>query len=75
MTLIRPRSNDCILGGTTQENDWSTDVRDEDTKGIISRCSKVIPVIQSCKILDVQVGLRPGRNEVRLEQENITSDC
>ena len=68
-TLILPRSNDCILGGTAQENDWSLTVRESDTREILERCSKVAPAVAECEVLSEAVGLRPGRKEVRLELE------
>ena len=68
-TLILPRSNDCILGGTAQENDWSLTVRERETLEILERCSKIVPAVAECKVLSEAVGLRPGRKEVRLELE------
>lgn len=68
-TLILPRSNDCILGGTAQEGDWSLTVREKDTLEILERCSKIVPAVAECKVLSEAVGLRPGRKEVRLELE------
>ena len=68
-TLILPRSNDCILGGTAQEGDWSLAVRKKDTRQILKRCSKVVPAVAECTVLSEEVGLRPGRKEVRLELE------
>ena len=73
-TLILPRANDCILGGTAQENDWSLDVREEDTSEIIARCTKIVPAVADCKVLGATVGLRPGRKTVRLELEVITQN-
>lgn len=68
-TLVLPRLNDCILGGTAQENNWSLDVDENDSREIFERCSKVVPALAQCKIIDAVVGLRPGRSEVRLELE------
>jgi D-amino-acid oxidase len=68
-TLILPRSNECILGGTAQENDWSLTVRERETLEILERCSKIVPAVAECKVLSEAVGLRPGRKEVRLELE------
>ena len=69
LTLILPRLNDCILGGTAQEHDWSLLIREKETREILERCSKVVPAVAECKILSQAVGLRPGRKEVRLELE------
>jgi D-amino-acid oxidase len=69
MTLVLPRTSDIILGGTSQDNDWSLEVRDEDTRDILNRCRKVVPALENCEVLGATVGLRPGREVVRLELE------
>ncbi len=70
-TLVLPRENDLVLGGTAQEGDWSREPQERDAKTIIERCSKLNPDIKKCEILGSGVGLRPGRKEVRLEIETI----
>lgn len=66
-TLILPRSNDVVLGGTAQEGSWDLAPNDTDTSIIVERCAKLVPSIRDASILGVHVGLRPGRKEVRLE--------
>jgi len=68
-TLVLPRSTDVILGGTAQEGGWSRRPREEDTAAIFRRCRELVPRIGDSRILDVTVGLRPGRKEARLELE------
>ncbi len=68
-TLVLPRRNDIVLGGTAQDNDWSLDIRETDTKDIINRCAKIVPTVKKCEILGATVGLRCARSEVRLELE------
>ncbi len=41
----------------------------EDTDGIINRCMALVKKLGTPEILEVDVGLRPGRNEIRLEKE------
>ncbi len=74
-SYVVPRTNDCILGGTAQENDWNIEPDSNDAESILERCRKVCPAISDCKILEHKVGLRPGRKEVRLEIEKITDSC
>ena len=74
-TLILPRSDDVILGGTAQGNDWNLEPSDEDTEIVFNRCSKLVPEISSSEILGTTVGLRPGRKVVRLELEMIAPGC
>ncbi|MFG0289517.1 MAG: FAD-dependent oxidoreductase [Rhodopirellula sp. JB044] len=70
-TLILPRTDDVILGGTSNENDWGRDVRDEDSAAIIQRCVRAVPAIEDAEVLGATVGLRPGRHAVRLEMESL----
>lgn len=74
-TYVVPRTNDCILGGTAQENDWNVAPNTKDAESILERCQKLSPALSEVKILDHKVGLRPGRREVRLELETITGTC
>jgi len=69
LTYIVPRSNDMVLGGVTQEGNWSTDPTDEDRNFILEKCSNIIPELKKAEIIEDIVGLRPGRTEVRLEKE------
>ncbi|MFC7338897.1 FAD-dependent oxidoreductase [Haloferula chungangensis] len=70
-TLVLPRSRDIILGGTAQENDWSLEVRDEDTEEILRRCQEIVPALVDCQFMGASVGLRPGRKVIRLELERL----
>ena len=69
LAYIVPRSNDMILGGVAQSNDWSLEPRSEDRDDILEKCSKLIPELKKAEIIEEMVGLRPGRSEVRLEKE------
>ncbi len=68
-TLVLPRATDLVLGGTAQENDWDRTPRDEDSRLIIERCGAIVPEVLNCEVLGAGVGLRPGRESVRLELE------
>lgn len=67
LTLVLPRTNDVILGGTAQVGDWDRRVRPTDSKAILQRCTELVPEIANAEILGAAVGLRPGRCAVRLE--------
>jgi D-amino-acid oxidase len=69
VTYIVPRSTDCILGGTAQENDWSLEQNMDTAAAIIERCAQLVPEVRDCKVIEHLVGLRPGRSTVRLEAE------
>ena len=68
-TLVLPRTNDVVLGGTARNNNWNRVPDPEDTQQIFQRCCELVPKIKNSKILESLVGLRPGRHGVRLEQE------
>ncbi len=71
LTYTIPRNDVTVLGGTAQINDWSMEIREEDTEDILIKCESLWPELDREKIIGVSVGLRPSRNEVRLEKESI----
>jgi D-amino-acid oxidase len=61
---------DCIvLGGTNVKKAEETAPDKLVTQGIIARCRQIAPSLKDVKIKTVEVGLRPGRPEIRLEKE------
>ena len=72
LTYIVPRSNDMILGGVAQENNWSLKPTEKDREFILGKCSSIIPELKDANIIEELVGLRPGRSSVRLEKEIIS---
>lgn len=78
LTYIIPRDKDCILGGTAEKNNWCETPSTKVTHDIIERCKKLHPALNLLReedILDVKVGLRPGREKVRLEFESVSNRC
>lgn len=73
LSYIVPRNGDCILGGTAEENNWSLDIDPETASEILRKCSILEPRIKDAEVLGHSVGLRPGRTEVRLEND-VTPD-
>ncbi len=63
------RSDDVILGGTAQEGNWSLVPDPAETEGILERATRVAQEIAGAEVLGEIVGLRPGRDAVRLEAE------
>ncbi len=70
LTYILPRFDDCILGGSSDVDDWNLESDAELTKAILRRCSEVEPRVAGAQLLDVRVGLRPGRPSIRVERED-----
>jgi D-amino-acid oxidase len=66
---VHPRTSDCILGGTLDEHQWDTEVDLATAEAIIARCTSIVPGLADAEILGHVVGLRPGRPEVRLEED------
>jgi D-amino-acid oxidase len=66
---VHPRTTDCILGGTLDENQWDTRVDMATAEAIIARCTDIVPGIAGAEVIEHLVGLRPGRPEVRLESD------
>jgi D-amino-acid oxidase len=70
-TYIVPRSEDCLLGGTYQADDWNLEVDKKIAEEILERTRNLLPAMGEVEVLEHKVGLRPGRSEVRLELELI----
>ena len=60
-----------VLGGTAQKDDWEENIRPEDSEYILTKCEELWPELDREKIVGEAVGLRPSRNEVRLEKEEL----
>jgi D-amino-acid oxidase len=75
VTYIIPRSHDCILGGTADENEWGLEPDPQTARGILDRCTQLEPSLAQAEILEHKVGLRPGRPTIRLEREDGPNDA
>lgn len=71
LCYVLPRKNDIVLGGTAVEHAMSRKPDPRVTEQILRRVKKLDPSLKIDKIVEVVVGLRPARNEVRLEKEEI----
>ncbi|XP_058446493.1 D-aspartate oxidase-like [Malaya genurostris] len=67
---IIPNSETVILGGTHQMNDFNRNVSSTDSKFIFDGCERMLPSLKKAPKVKEWVGLRPGRNTVRLELEH-----
>lgn len=73
LAYIIPRLKDIVIGGTAQDNDWNLEIDPKDTKEILEKCAAILPQFKKVDILDIKVGLRPARKEIRLEPEKFGS--
>ena len=65
---IYPRgSEEVVLGGIKDAGNWNEDVDPDTTQRILERCQELVPSLNSAKMVRSWAGLRPGREEVRLE--------
>lgn len=58
-----------ILGGTSQEHDFNENVSEEDSTFIRNGCQNIVPSLKNAGLVKEWVGLRPGRDSVRIEEE------
>ena len=73
LAYIVPRIHDIILGGTAIDDEESTAIDAAETPAILRRCAGLAPefaALTTDDVLEVKVGLRPVRDEVRLEVES-----
>jgi D-amino-acid oxidase len=67
---IIPNAETVVLGGTHQVNDYNLKVSIRDDDFIHNGCKRIAPSIANAERVQDIVGLRPGRNQVRLEIES-----
>lgn len=67
-TYVVPRSEDITVGGTDTEGEWSRSPDPLVADEILSRAINLVPELADAPILGHSVGLRPARNEIRLEE-------
>lgn len=70
LTIIVPRINDIMLGGTAQVNDWNLEVDPKDTEDILKKAANLYPEFKEVQVVSESVGLRPVRDEIRLRDED-----
>lgn len=75
VSYVVPHPSYCILGGTAEDNNWNLEVDPKISDEILRKCRVLEPRLNEAEVLGHRVGLRPGRTEVRLELEQISSDC
>ncbi len=66
---VHPRAGDCVLGGTLDEHQWDTRPDPATAEAIIARCTEIVPAVADATVIEHLAGLRPGRPQVRLEEE------
>jgi D-amino-acid oxidase len=70
-TGYMPHRERVVLGGTAAAGDWSLTPDPGQTQQILRRCAAVEPRLARARVIEVGVGLRPGRPAIRLESESV----
>ena len=71
LTYIVPRRGDCILGGTAEDDVEDLAPDPADGEATRRRCVELEPALAGARVLELRVGLRPWRPEIRLEAETL----
>ncbi|MHC3471371.1 FAD-dependent oxidoreductase [Streptomyces sp. 7R007] len=69
MAYFFPQPGRLVLGGTADEDAWSTEPDPAVAEAIVRRCAALRPEIAGARVLEHRAGLRPARDAVRLERE------
>jgi len=69
LAYIFPRTNDCVLGGTAEIGVEEERVDPLVVDQLIARCQNIAPQLTDISSIKSYVGIRPGRNLIRLEKE------
>ncbi|WP_461152430.1 FAD-dependent oxidoreductase [Saccharopolyspora tripterygii] len=68
-TSWMPHGDRVVLGGVSLEHDWRRTPRADLSAGIRRRVAALEPRLADAEVLEETVGLRPGRESVRVEVE------
>jgi D-amino-acid oxidase len=71
LCYIVPRGRDVVLGGSATRDREDLAPDDAESAAILARARRHIPALTPADVIEVKVGLRPGRARVRLEREDL----
>ncbi|GAA1693263.1 FAD-dependent oxidoreductase [Kribbella yunnanensis] len=74
-TVVIPRSNDVIVGGTSEAGDWNLAADPAVSTAILERAAELVPQLRKAMVLRARVGLRPARPSVRCELVDRVIHC
>ncbi len=72
---IFPRADGVLIGGVKVKGDWNREIDPAISDRIMRRCSNIEKRLAGANVLREFVGLRPGRDEARLENEQLANGC
>jgi len=75
LTFVIPRSNDVIVGGTSEPGNWNLAADPSVSTAILERAAELVPQLRKATVLRARVGLRPSRPAVRCELVDKVIHC
>jgi glycine/D-amino acid oxidase-like deaminating enzyme len=66
---IIPNTDTVVLGGTKEPGNEDRTSTREERQEIFDRCKQIVPSLEAAEVVGHWVGLRPGREGIRLEIE------
>lgn len=69
LRYVLPHRSTVVLGGTAEPDRTDLAPRPEVARRIVDRCVEVVPALAGARVVTHRVGLRPVRDQVRLEAE------
>lgn len=66
---VMPHGTEVVVGGTRDIGEWDRTPDDGVTEHLMEKAALLEPALADAEIVDVKVGLRPGRASVRVEHE------
>jgi len=67
ITYVVPRAGDVVIGGTSDEGSWDLRPNPATAESILRRATELVPELDGARVLGHRVGLRPARDQVRLD--------
>ena len=64
-----PHAEHVIMGGIRQPDAWDPEPDPEVSARILERCGALEPRLRDARVVEHQVGLRPGRDAVRVDEQ------
>ncbi len=71
-SYVMPHGDEAVLGGTRQRGEWDRTPDDAVTEHLVEKAVLLEPSLADAEVIGVKVGLRPGRDRVRLEHEPVS---
>jgi D-amino-acid oxidase len=68
---IMPHRGEVVVGGTRDYGEWDRTPDGAVTAHLLDKAAALEPVLAGAEVIDVKVGLRPGRPTVRLEHQPV----